>query len=241
MKPLSLRSPRRRPLRVRVPTLGHGSPPPNRRVRRQSADLDPREVDVAQSEDADMGTPAPRASYADLDAVPDDGRTWELIDGALYAAPPAKYLHTSLQNFLRDSLRDALRSDSPQGNTPWRFFTDLELRLGGDAFVPDITAYQVPVPAPGPDGYMTTPPPWVCEVLSPSNFRHDWSRKVPAYFRRGVQHIWILEPRDRALHILTPEGARTRFTGPTDTLIHPPPFGVAVDLAALWRELPSND
>jgi Uma2 family endonuclease len=196
---------------------------------------------VAHYEEPYMGSPK-RATYADLDRTPEgDGNVYELIDGVLYCAPPAKYLHTSLQNFLRDSLYRELGIASPQGAPRWRFFTDLELRLGGDAFVPDITAYQAPVPAPGPDGYMTTPPPWVCEVLSPSNFRYDWSRKVPAYFRHGVETIWIIEPRDRTLHVLTPDGVRASFTGLNDTPVHPPPFAVALDLAALWRELPSSD
>jgi Uma2 family endonuclease len=85
---------------------------------------------------------------------------------------------------------------------------------------------------------MTTVPPWVCEVLSPTNLQQDWSRKVPAYFRHRVHHVWLVDPRERELHVLELDGTGARYAG--DVLVSPAPFGVPLDLASLWRELPTE-
>jgi Uma2 family endonuclease len=86
---------------------------------------------------------------------------------------------------------------------------------------------------------LNTSAAWVCEVLKPSNFQQDWSRKVPAYFRHGVQHVWLVDPRLQELHVLVHGGTSARYEG--EALISPTPFDVPLDLAALWRELPSSD
>jgi Uma2 family endonuclease len=185
-----------------------------------------------------MGSPR-RATYADLDRTPEgDGNVYELLDGVLYSSPRPKWIHTLVQQVLSEMLRDALRAASGELPVRWRIFQEPELRLTGDAFVPDLAAWRTPVPLPAAHGYMTTVPPWVSEVLSPSNLQQDWSRKVPAYFRHGVQHVWLVDARQRELHVLERGGTGTRHAG--DVLVRPAPFGVLLNLADLWRELPTE-
>ena len=194
---------------------------------------------MAHYEEPFMGSPK-RATYADLDRTPEgDGNVYELIDGTLYCSPRPKWIHSVIQTQLVLMLDRALRAAGDDTRSTWKFVAEPELRLSGDAFVPDLAAWRTPVPPPGPDGYMTTVPPWACEVLSPSNLQQDWSRKVPAYFRHGVQHVWLVDPRLQELHVLVHAGTGARYEG--DALISPAPFDVPLDLAALWRELPSTD
>ena len=37
-------------------------------------------------------------------------------------------------------------------------------------------------------------PDWLCEILSPSTRSKDREIKLPLYARRGVNHVWLLDP-----------------------------------------------
>jgi Uma2 family endonuclease len=188
-----------------------------------------------------MGTSAARATYADLERTAEaDGNIYELIDGVLHASPPAKWIHTAVQEQLAELLRTALRASGGETGGRWRFFQDVELRLSGDALIPDLAAWQEPVPPPGPDGYQRTAPPWVCEVLSPSTNRHDWAVKLPAYLRHGVEHVWLVDPVARQLHVLAVGARGETYTGAPSSPILLPPFSVPLNLGALWRGLASD-
>jgi Uma2 family endonuclease len=187
-----------------------------------------------------MGHPK-RMTYADLDRTPEgDGQVYELLDGTLYASPRPRGAHARLQAELIRVLERSLRHHSDELADSWYFEVEPELRLGGDALVPDLAAWRTPDPPLGSDGYAASPPPWVCEVLSPSNLRLDWSRKLPVYFRHGVQWVWLLEPRLQELHVLEATGPGERFEGAPAEPIHPQPFDVPFDLGRLWMRLPGT-
>jgi Uma2 family endonuclease len=42
-------------------------------------------------------------------------------------------------------------------------------------------------------------PDWVCEIISPSNERHDIIKKMLTYQRTGVPHYWLIDPILEAL------------------------------------------
>lgn len=193
---------------------------------------------MAESQEFEMGT-AKRASYADLDRTPEgDGQTYELLDGTLYVSPRPTGRHSVAQVELVRLLDRALGTGGEDAADAWSFASEPELRLGGDALVPDLAAWRGHLPATDPRGYFDTPPAWVCEVLSPSNLRLDWSRKLPAYFRHGVQWVWLLDPRVDELHVLEATGPGERFEGAPPSAIRPLPFGVPLDLGRLWQRLP---
>jgi hypothetical protein len=58
--------------------------------------------------------------------------------------------------------------------------------------------------------------------------RVEWSRKLPAYFRHGVQHVWLLDPRAAELDVLHDRGAGTRYVAAPAQPISAPPFLGAV-------------
>ena len=181
-----------------------------------------------------MGSPR-RATYADLDRTPEgDGNVYELLDGVLYSSPRPRGLHGRAQAELLRMLEQALRHHSDELADSWFFEVEPELRLAGDALVPDLAAWRAPVPPLGPQGYATTPPPWVCEVLSPRNFRLDWSRKLPMYFRHGVRHVWFVDIRAQELHVLDRLGGEKHVGA---VLVSPAPFDVPLDLGRFWERL----
>jgi Uma2 family endonuclease len=196
------------------------------------------EEDVADFDTQDMSTSAARATYSDLDRTAEaDGNAYELIDGVLYRFVPGKWAHTSAQHVLAELLGAALRASPHEPDGRWRLFHEVELRLSGDALIPDLAAWREPVPPPAPDGYQHNAPPWVCEVLSPSTMRHDWSVKLPAYRRHGVEHVWLLDPSPQQLHVLAVGARGETYTGHPAQPLLLPPFDVPLDLGALWSGL----
>ncbi|EYF04743.1 Hypothetical protein CAP_4219 [Chondromyces apiculatus DSM 436] len=85
--------------------------------------------------------------------------------------------------------------------------------------------------------FITLPPDWVCEVLSPSTAAHDRTRKMPVYARAGVTWVWLVEPAARSLEVFHLNG-RKRYEqeqGFSDgEMVRALPFdAIVLELAAL--------
>src|SRR5262249_35501952 len=81
--------------------------------------------------------------------------------------------------------------------------------LGGDVLVPDWAGWRRErMPAFPNAPYFTQPPDCVCEVVSASTGRVDRSRKMRAYAREGIAHLWLLDPLARTLEVYGLEGGR---------------------------------
>jgi Uma2 family endonuclease len=67
--------------------------------------------------------------------------------------------------------------------------------LGENLLVPDLAGWkQERLPAPPKENWISVVPDWVCEILSPSTFRHDRTRKMDIYARHGVPFLWFIDP-----------------------------------------------
>jgi Uma2 family endonuclease len=115
-----------------------------------------------------------------------------------------------------------------------------ELHLGGDVLVPDLAGWRRARMPQFPDAAaFTLAPDWVCEVLSSGTERLDRARKMPAYAREGVLHVWLLSPSARILEVyrLTGDGWLLLATHAGATCVRAEPFdAVELDLAPLWGE-----
>lgn len=143
--------------------------------------------------------PAGTWTYDDLLSLPDDGRRYEIIEGALYAMPAPNLRHaTTIMNLIALLLpiMAALRG---------RMFTaPLDVFFpGADPVEPDILAILPGSRAVGLDRGVDGPPDLVIEVLSPSNRGRDLLTKRALYARAGVREYWIVDPASRAIEVLT--------------------------------------
>ena len=69
--------------------------------------------------------------------------------------------------------------------------------------VPDLAGWRRETLPELPEApYLTAPPDWACEVLSPSTRRLDRVRKVPLFAREGVGHVWLVDPAAKTLEVL---------------------------------------
>ena len=150
-------------------------------------------------------TPAARGlTHRDLDATPDDGNLWEVIDGSIYVSPhptPAhQYVITKLTTLL---------------------VTYVDRHALGKVFCSAIKVVLDEATGVGPDlVYISTdrldglredgfygPPDLMVEVIS-TKPALDRIVKRDKYARAGVPHYWIIDPGKRTLEVYRLEGGR---------------------------------
>lgn len=129
-------------------------------------------------------------TVTDLEAMPDDGRRYELIDGELLVSPAPGWAHQEAAQTLYLILRAACPRDLRVLAAPFAVRTDQFNELQPDVLVArfaDLTDLNLP-----------RPPLLAVEVISPSSGLRDRSLKRAVYERMGVPSYWIVEPdRDR--------------------------------------------
>ena len=140
-----------------------------------------------------------QATDADLEAVPEH-LVAEIIDGALETFPSGRPPMHGAAVFALAALlgsRMPRRRDDPDA---WIFMSRPELRFGPQVLVPDLAGWRRQRIQTEPrDAFMTTPPDWVCEIVSPATARLDRGRKRRIYGEARVGHLWLFEPGESLL------------------------------------------
>ncbi len=180
-----------------------------------------------------------RATYADLQAVPDD-QIAEILGGVLYTQPrPASRHAFAVSGLSADLTTPFQRGRGGPGG--WIILFEPELHLADDVIVPDIAGWRCTrMPEVPVTSAFTLAPDWVCEALSPSTAGRDRTIKLQIYRRDGVQHLWFLDPSAKTLEVfrLDGEGYRLAATFAGDAQVRAEPFdAIELDLGPLW--LPS--
>jgi Uma2 family endonuclease len=137
-----------------------------------------------------MPIAAPRYTVEDLDAFPDDGQHYELLDGVLLVTPaPAQRHQAILARLMAPLLAAVLPSGQGMVASPGRIQSGKRVRLE-----PDILVY--PAPANREANWTDIKSWWLAvEVLSPSTRVYDTEWKRHAYQALGVEAVWLAEPR----------------------------------------------
>lgn len=160
------------------------------------------------------------ATEADLLALPEGGRGYELIDGELVEKNPLRAgaeevgftpWHNLAQArtvvFTDPFGRRASGSGRPGG---WWILPEQHTRVGDDIVRPDVAGWRRERLPELPKGVavLSLRPDWICEVVSPGHAADDLVRKRRLYHRAEVPHYWIIDPRDETLLVLrfTPHG-----------------------------------
>jgi Uma2 family endonuclease len=188
-----------------------------------------------------MAEPKRRATYDELMQVP-EWKVAEIIDGELIVSPRPATPHAHVGTGLGSDLWSYF--NGPPGNPDrpggWWLLFEPELHFGDDVLVPDLAAWRRDrLPVLPNAAFITQPPDWVCEVISPSTGRIDRARKMGIYAREGVAHLWFVDPLARTLETYRVGDEERRwivvenFGG--DDVVHAVPFdAVALDLARWW-------
>ncbi|MFP2933775.1 Uma2 family endonuclease [Pyxidicoccus sp. 3LG] len=135
------------------------------------------------------------ATYEDIEQLP-LGWVGELIEYELVASPRPSVGHLHVASRLGALLVQPFdwARGGPGG---WWFLDEPELHFAHNVLVPDLAGWRrerVPDPPEPETPWLTLPPDWICEVLSPSTRTTDRVRKMPLYLHQGVRHAWIIDP-----------------------------------------------
>lgn len=123
---------------------------------------------------------------ADLDAMPDDGRRYELIDGALIVTPAPSPRHQMVSGELFTLLRRFCPAHLQV------LFAPLDVAMADDTVVePDLLV--APRDAFSPRD-LPQAPLLAVEVLSPSTRRIDLTLKRSRYEEAGSPSYWVVDP-----------------------------------------------
>jgi Uma2 family endonuclease len=137
-------------------------------------------------------------SYADLLALPDDGRRYEIIEGELYEMPAPSWAHATVITNLISALIPLVMGLGGR----WRTAPLDVFFQGADPVQPDIVVLLPESQARPTERGVEGPPDLLIEVLSPSNRGHDLLLKRSLYARAGVREYWLVDPEARTVEIL---------------------------------------
>ncbi|HEX2133573.1 MAG TPA: Uma2 family endonuclease [Actinophytocola sp.] len=129
----------------------------------------------------------------DLEAMPDDGNRYELIDGTLIVSPAPGRRHQKVVYRLYHVLEDACPDGFDVLGAPFAVRISPTMELQPDVLVgrdEDFTDKLLPVA-----------PVLAVEVFSPSSVLNDLNYKKAAYQRLGVASYWLIDPEDPTLTV----------------------------------------
>lgn len=129
----------------------------------------------------------------DLEAMPDDGNRYELIDGMLVVSPAPGARHQKMVAKLIVALDTACPADMHVFGAPFAVRTSTSVELQPDVLVArdeDLTEKLLPVA-----------PVLAVEVLSPSSVINDLNNKKAAYERMGVVSYWVVDPQQPSITV----------------------------------------
>ena len=145
-----------------------------------------------------------RATWEDLQAIPEGARHHEVINGALVpkARPSGKHGRTQGKVFAHVDPYHRGRP-GPRGPGGWHFATEVEVELAVDQiFRPDVAGWKREhLPELPDETPVRVRPDWICEVLSASNSTNDTVKKFRVYHRTRVPHYWIVDPAEETLAV----------------------------------------
>src|SRR5258708_33319973 len=104
--------------------------------------------------------------------------------------------------------------------------TEVRMRLTEDLYrIPDVAVFEGSGPT---DQVPSSPPLLVADIVSPDDRWNDLLQKLEEYRAWGVQHIWLVEPELKRIHVYD-NGSLTQVSQ-----LELPQFGFAVTAQGLF-------
>jgi Uma2 family endonuclease len=148
-------------------------------------------------------------TYADY-LLWDDGKRWEIIDGAPYAMTAPSITHQRISGELYRQFANFL-----DGEPCEVFAAPVDVRLNADTYADTVVQPDLLVicdKSKLDDKSCNGVPDLVIEILSPSTARHDKLLKFHTYQRAGVREYWIVDPDSKTVQVHILENGRYFIT-----------------------------
>ncbi len=176
-------------------------------------------------------------TMADLEALP-RGVKGEIIEGVLHTMTRPRGRHQLVATLIAGDISDRF-GRGRGGPGGWWILVEPGIELPNTPEIaPDLAGWRRErMPEIPEERSIDVVPDWVCEILSPTNRRHDLLVKKPYYARVGVAFHWLVDREARTLTAYHLEGGHWLELGTwgDETAARIPPFDAAAfDVAALW-------
>jgi Uma2 family endonuclease len=173
----------------------------------------------------------------DLEAMPDDGHRYELLDGVLIVSPAPGTRHQVASVATTVALDAACPAGLVVLAAPYGVQPSRSTELQPDvlvARVADLTEKNLPVA-----------PLLVIELLSPSTALYDLNLKKAAYQRMGIPSYWVLDAAELVLTVFELDASgkyqQTAEVKGDEPFIAERPFAVRIVPARLLSRLGGAD
>jgi len=180
-----------------------------------------------------MATPVV-LTYKDYEALPNDGRRYELHEGELSVTPAPSPQHQTVSLNLVLQLHQRVKA----GGLGRVFYAPIDCILSDTTIVqPDIVYLETAPAAAASNRGIEGAPTLVIEILSPSTTQIDRGVKFQLYARHGVPYYWIVDPDARSVEAYRlAEGAYRliRSLGGSEAVSLPPFPDLALAPSSIW-------
>jgi Uma2 family endonuclease len=172
-----------------------------------------------------MGSPAQSLitwqEFLRLPERPETGKRYELQDGEVVIAPPARPIHIKLQKRIERLLESAAGDRGVVTiEFPYRPGVDLQYWVADVAYIPRAEWDALP-----PNEYPVYAPALVVEVLSPSNVPSKVNRQRSVAMSAGTQEFWVVDAEKRTVRVTDRDRTSIYAAGETIPL---PMFGGSI-------------
>ena len=174
-------------------------------------------------------TPADGWTTDDLDAMPEDGRRRELIDGVLHMPPTPHHSHQTMAGLLMARLHAACPAELEATQA-------VEVRINRQrSLIPDVMVVDAAAAAHNPAKYSPSEVVLVIEIVSPTSKAIDRVLKPALYAEAGIPYYWRIEPGDPTVvhsYALDLGSGLYRPTGEHDRVIEvDAPWAISIQIA----------
>ncbi|MEZ6058692.1 MAG: Uma2 family endonuclease, partial [Planctomycetaceae bacterium] len=161
-----------------------------------------------------------RLTPDDLLALPDDGRTYELVDGELL-----ELQISGESSWIAGQILVRLNPFITPMKRGWLFSVDAGFRCFPDApdmvRKPDVAfVSRERLPVVSPTGYIQVAPNLAVEVISPHDVAYEIEAKVQMWLEAGCEIVWTVMPRSRTVTVHQQTQGPVILTA-NQTLAHP--------------------
>jgi Uma2 family endonuclease len=154
-------------------------------------------------------SPVTWQDFLRLPERPETGKRYELHDGEVVVAPPARPLHIKLQKRI-EQLLEALAGELGVVTIefPYRPVLNLQFWFADVAYIPKAGWDALP-----PDEYPAYAPSLIVEVLSLSNTPAKVNRQRIVAMSAGTHEFWVVDPGERTVQVTSRNGVHTYASG----------------------------
>jgi len=140
---------------------------------------------------------------AELQALPKDGFSHEVIDGELAMSPKNNFLHENVFSRLYLALAEFNRQHRlgvVRGSSAGFWMRNRNCRAPDISFIPKARLEQLGF-RPNARGFFPGAPDLAVEVLSESNTRAEIDERLNDFFSSGTQIAWVIDPERQRVEV----------------------------------------